>query len=69
MALYEVLGCLGTVVAQCSTADECMVAVLKQVQMNTNTAGKYRGAIDRLSPGGLAFKDVKETRIVVRRIK
>lgn len=69
MALYEVLGCLGTVVAKCNSTDECMVAVLKEVQMNDNTKHKYAGAISRLAPGGLAFKDVKETRIVVRRIE
>lgn len=69
MALYEVVGCLGVVVAQCKSTDECMSAVLREVQLTANHTQKFRAAIDKLSPGGLAYRDTLGIRIVVRRIE
>lgn len=69
MSLYNVYGCLGTIVGSYDSTDECMVAVLKQVTMADSTAKKYQASIAKLKPGGIAFKDVLGTRIVVERIK
>lgn len=66
--MFNVIGCLGVSVGQCSTVDEAMALVLKQIPMGKKKQASMSVRLAKLSTGQRTHQEYGGTGVTVERL-